>query len=476
MNQTLSMPWAPHARCYCAPRRLIFTLALGEDATRIPGRSQVRAQRETPAAGTGHGAVDRVLRELGGNVALARLHDPANADVGFDLTEHARGLSRTYVASFSDVHRIDHTLDALRQLAVVTSACADYFVTPEEAPVAAFGAARASGLWPWLRIGAEAARAMEPGDAAVTTAVLDTGASKDHNELRGRLSSGFDAVNFSSADLSRGMSLVGDYSARDTDPAETDNPHGTACLAIIGGHGRAMPPGLATATSLMPVRVLASARPPATAGKSKVLGLGALSDIDYAIKRCVDLGAKVLNCSFGTSENALMPGDPKPHEDTTAYALERGTVMVAASGNSSRPERFFPAAAEGVIAVGSVGPEGAVSPFTTTGDHVALCAPGEHILTPSIDSYDYSTGTSFAAPFVAGAAALMVARARRAARPLTSAEARDTLVASASPWPGSAPAGAGAGILDMPAALARLDSQIASDATLATIPEQRTTP
>ncbi|UCH74052.1 MAG: S8 family serine peptidase [Rhodospirillales bacterium] len=475
MTNVLSMPWAPNARSYCAPRRLLFTLALGEDVERIPGRSQLRANGQTPATGTGHGAVDRVLREFGGNIALARLHDPADIDNGFDLTEHARGLSRTYVAAFSDVRRIDHAVDALRQLAVVTSASADYFVTPDEAPSASRGAAGETTYWPWRRIGAESARGMETGDAAVTTAVLDTGASKSHAELRGRLSSGFDAVNFSSADLSTGMSLIGDYNTRDTDPDETDNPHGTACLAIIGGLGRAMPPGLATATSLMAVRVLASARPPATAGRTKVLGLGALSDIDYALKRCVDLGAKVLNCSFGTSENALMPGDPKPHEDTTAYALDRGTVMVAASGNSGRPERFFPAAADGVIAVGSVGRDGAVSSFTTTGDHVALCAPGEQILTPSIDGYDYATGTSFAAPFVAGAAALLVARARRSARPLASAEARDILVGSASPWPGGAPAGAGAGILDMPAALARLDGEIATATTLGIIPEQRAT-
>jgi subtilisin family serine protease len=237
-----------------------------------------------------------------------------------------------------------------------------------------------------------------------------------------------------------------------------------------------MPPGLAAATSLMPVRVLASARPPGAAGKARVMGLGSLSDISFAMKLSVDLGAKVLNCSFGTSEDALMPGDPKPHEDATAYALERGTVMVAASGNSGRPERFYPAASEGVIAVGSVGPEGALSAFSTTGDHVALCAPGERILTPSIDSYDYSTGTSFAAPFVAGAAALLVARGRRAARPLTSAQTRELLTASAAPWPGRAPEGAGAGILDIPAALGKLDLQIATATTLAIGPEQRTTP
>lgn len=474
MTGALAMPWAPEARAYCAPRRLLFTLALGEDVTRIPARSGVRAMGLSPVARTGHGAVDRVLREFGGTVALTRLHDPADADAGFDLMEHAQGLSRTYVASFSDVHRIDRTVDALRQLAVVTSASVDYFVTPGEMPQAAAAALAEDPSWPWARIGAEAARRMEPGAPAITAAVLDTGAASRHAELSGRLSAGFDAVDFSSADLAIGMSLLGDYGTRDVDPEEAHNPHGTACLAIIGGRGRGMPPGLSSATTLMPVRVLASARAPGQTGATKIVGLGALSDIDYALKRAVDLGAKVLNCSFGTSGEALMPGDPVPHEDTVSYALARGAVLVAAAGNSGRAECYYPAAAEGVIAVGSVGPDGAPSSFSTRGPHVALAAPGERIRTPSIDGYESATGTSFAAPFVAGAAALLVARARRAAWPLTSAETRAILMEAAAHWPGPEPDGMGAGVLDIPAALAELERQTATAASLGDIPQQRT--
>lgn len=464
MTAPLSVPWAPAARCYCAPRRLMFQLALGEDVPRIPARSQVAAFGLAPANETGHGAVDRVLREFGGNVALSRLHDPAQAHDGFDAVEHAKGLSRTYVATFSDVHRLDDTVDALRQLSVVTHATLDYFVGAAEALPTRRGAAIiADPDWAWESIGATRARAMEQGEASTTTAVLDTGAAKRHVELAGRLSAGFDAVNFSSADLATGMSLIGDYGGRDIDPDEGDNPHGTACLAIIGGRGAAMPQGLSPATTLMPVRVLASARSPGPAGRSRVTGLGALSDIDYAFKHCVDLGAKVLNCSFGTSEAALLPSDPRPHQDTTAYALARGTVVVAASGNTGEAERFYPAATEGVIAVGSCGADDRPSAFSTRGAHVAISAPGERILTPGITGYEHSTGTSFAAPFVAGAAALLVARARRAARALTSPQTRDILVRSARAWPDDAPQGCGAGLLDVPAALNQLDADILND-------------
>ena len=61
MSFALAIPWAPAARCYCAPQRLIFTLALGEDPDRIPPRSQVRALGIEPADASGHGALDRVL-------------------------------------------------------------------------------------------------------------------------------------------------------------------------------------------------------------------------------------------------------------------------------------------------------------------------------------------------------------------------------------------------------------------------------
>lgn len=463
MTVAHSVPWAPEARCYCAPRRLIFKLALGEDVARIPPRSLVMALGVEPAATTGHGAVDRVLRELGGNVALARLHDPASESDGFDMLEHAQGMSRTYVASFSDVHRLDNMVTSLRQLGVISHASLDYFVDANDALGALdTSAAMADTDWPWTCIGAAEASVLEQGDAAITTAVLDTGAATRHVELFGRLSSGFDAVNFSSADLATGLSLMGDFGVRDIDPDESDNPHGTACLAIIGGRGQGMPRGLSAQTTLMPVRVLASAQSPGPAGNSRVMGLGALSDIDYAFKHCVDLGAKVLNCSFGTAETALLPGDPKPHADTTAYALARGTIVVAASGNTGKSERFYPAATDGVIAVGSFGPDDRPSEFSTRGDHVAISAPGERILTPGITGYQRSTGTSFAAPFVAGTAALLVARARRSAHALTSAQTRDLLIRSARSWPGDAPDGGGAGLLDIPAALSVLDADINS--------------
>ena len=123
-------------------------------------------------------------------------------------------------------------------------------------------------------------------------------------------------------------------------------------------------------------------------------------------------------------------------------------MLVAASGNSGGETRYWPAAYPGVIAVGSVGPGATPSNFSTRGDHVALCAPGERIHTLALDGYQYATGTSFAAPFVAATAALMVARAEQRSTPVDSVRIRHLLVESSAPFPGGFATGCGAGVLD----------------------------
>ena len=101
--------------------------------------------------------------------------------------------------------------------------------------------------------------------------------------------------------------------------------------------------------------------------------------------------------------------------------------------------------------------------FSTRGEHVALCAPGEQVLTTAIDDgYQYATGTSFAAPFAAGAAALLVARSHRRARPIDAETVRRILMRTAQPFSAGEHGGSGRGILDAAAALAALDEELDS--------------
>ena len=87
-------------------------------------------------------------------------------------------------------------------------------------------------------------------------------------------------------------------------------------------------------------------------------------------------------------------------------------------------------------------------------------APGEQVLTTSITGYQYATGTSFAAPFVAGAAALLVARSHRRARPIDAETVRAILMRTAQPFAAGDATGCGTGILDAAAALGALDEEM----------------
>jgi subtilisin family serine protease len=176
----------------------------------------------------------------------------------------------------------------------------------------------------------------------------------------------------------------------------------------------------------------------------------------------------VLNLSFGTPQASLDPDDPVPHVEVVRYALARECVLVSAAGNSGEDELFFPAALPGVIAVGSVGPDKRRSSFSTGGPHVALCAPGERVRVLALQGYSRMSGTSFAAPLVTAAAALMIARANRRSSPLAAHAVRELLQKSASAFaPGDSRTNhstCGAGVLDVPAALAAVDEECQADA------------
>jgi subtilisin family serine protease len=157
--------------------------------------------------------------------------------------------------------------------------------------------------------------------------------------------------------------------------------------------------------------------------------------------------------SFGTPETSVEPGSPRPHEAIVGYGERRGCVMVAAMGNSGLHERYYPAALDPVIAVGSVNRAGAPSRFSTYGPHVDIVAPGERILTVAPDGYRASSGTSFAAPFVSGAAALVLAHARRRGHDIPAEAVRRVLLESVTPLGEGFDVRTGHGLLNVAAAV-----------------------
>jgi subtilisin family serine protease len=178
---------------------------------------------------------------------------------------------------------------------------------------------------------------------------------------------------------------------------------------------------------------------------------GYITDVDEAaaIVYAVRHGAKIVNLSIGGNETSQV------ERRAITWATRRGVLVVAAAGNEhdegNRPE--FPAALlqpvgsngrGGIgLAVGATSMDGSRAYFSNTGSYLSLAAPGFNVFAAeSADSkwpranlpwasagyYGWASGTSFSAPEVAGAAALVWAANPR----LTAAQVGQVLKESAS--------------------------------------------
>lgn len=458
----LATPWAPSgSRAWCVPGTLILKVALGEAPKSVPARNDIRDRAAVAATALDGGAIDRMIRQRGGTPRIARLHTAAagirkigSRHLGYSDDEQLEGMARTFLVQVTHDAQLGDLVDALMAIPTVESALPNYVAATPFDAAPHFGDPEEADWAPWALVRAFEALAYEPGDAAQIVGVIDSGLPPDHPEFRGRVRQGFDTVRLRNEDVAPGIVLMGDRETPDRDPWDSEVGHGAGCAGIIGASGNAMMPGLAGEAQLLPMRALGAAQLP---GKPNWVGLGAIADLDVAVKLAVDLGARVLNLSFGTDDSLLPPSLPKPHTDVVRYAAARGTVLVAASGNNGRECTYWPAAFEEVIAVGSTNATGQPSAFSTRGTHVALSAPGEAILTAGIDGYQRATGTSFAAPFVTATAALMLARAARRPAALCPADLKSLLMQSAKAFQGAAP-GAGSGVLDAVAALQAVDA------------------
>lgn len=232
------------------------------------------------------------------------------------------------------------------------------------------------------------------GSGAIKIAVLDTGFDLSHPEIRHALLPGKDFVNI----INGAKGFIGDYLGFDNTP-EDEVGHGTHVAGIIVGKGKKMPIGVVPECKIIPVKVLGALK-----RGEKVVGAGLIDNINNGIKWAVDQGADVINMSLGIKHK----GGGLPHEEVIRYALQKGVTVVAASGNDGMPDKYYPGALPGVIAVGAADDQGQVAPFSTYGGHVSVIAPGMNIYSSFLNGkYAVSSGTSQAAPFVSGAIALI---------------------------------------------------------------------
>jgi subtilisin family serine protease len=290
----------------------------------------------------------------------------------------------------------EHVASALQQNPAVLYAEPDRIVALADGgaqPVTDI--AGAQDTWAMDRIGASRV-STSPDSAPVTVAVLDTGVSPTHPDLAGRVLSGWNFV------------------AGNADTTD-DAGHGTYVAGIIAGsHDRSRAFGVAPSALILPVKILDASATGSTANF--------VSGVTYAVQA----GARVINISAGGVLNS------RALADAIADAEAQGVVVVSSAGNGGADQPIYPAALSTVLAVGATTRDDTVAAFSSTGAYVDLAAPGVEIPstwhTPDgIDTYAVASGTSAAAPFVAGAAALLLS-----ANPsLHAAEVRELLTESA---------------------------------------------
>lgn len=184
--------------------------------------------------------------------------------------------------------------------------------------------------------------------------------------------------------------------AGEVNPAGSGVYHGTMVAGIASAYGNngVGVSGVNWYSTILPIQALSDE------------GTGDSYTVANAIYYAAEQGADVISLSLGTSAD-----DPYLRE-AVQYAISRGAVIVAASGNDGCDCVVYPARYPEVISVGSSNSAGARSSFSSYGAQLDILAPGESMTSTSWNSgngssaYATGSGTSYATPFISGIFAL----------------------------------------------------------------------
>ena len=248
------------------------------------------------------------------------------------------------------------------------------------------------------------------GNPEIVVAVLDTG-STVHPDLKAQTVPGYDMIIDSVA--------AGDGDGRDSDPSDEgdwddeleSSWHGTHIAGIINALGN---------NSLGVIGIA----PNVKVQHVRVLGRGGGSDSDIVAGITWASGGRVGSLPLNTTParviNLSLGGEgvcPRQYQTAINYAISRGTVVVVAAGNDAIDAlTTTPANCDGVITVAASNRYGQKASFSNYGEVVDIAAPGMSIKSTmnagdtrvGSPIYALKSGTSMAAPYVAGVVALML--------------------------------------------------------------------
>lgn len=446
------------------PGELIVTLSDDANATASQATSAAAGEESTGGAATSLGiaSVDQLLANLS-VTAIDRVHDEVSGTTGTasedgqvdPSAEVANQMEATYLVSFNPEVDPTDVISQLSQLPEVVDVEPNYYYSTMFVPNDTDWAQQ----WGPVAIHCPDAWDRQTGSSSVTVAIVDSGVDLNHPDLQINLLQGRNFVNITGA-APKGYQYVGrtTLSGNPDTNAQDEVGHGTHVAGIVGaignnGQGVA---GVVWGCRLLPVRVMA--RAVRLDNPAKATGFGTSANIAAGIRWAADQGANIINLSLGG------PARDRTQANAVAYAQSKGVLVVAAMGNENTSRPSFPAALPGVMAVASIGQTDQRSPFSNTGPHCAISAPGERIHNTYFDfpnstsTYGDLSGTSMATPHVAGVAAMIWS----ADTSKTSAYIATTLTSTARAMPNPDPLQFGTGCVDALAALNAAAPQVIS--------------